>query len=285
MDRRNSLWRGGLNSRGTEVFPPITGTGTRVGNPAATLRCPYVGFLTERRRDTGSTEDVTGYVYYTRGELLSVDLPAGGTVERVEYTYDPLGRRIARRLKTLLSTEKYLWNGITELLEVYDGSNQLRQRFEYLGGGLPVGVNVWDGSEFDYYHLAYGQVGSLRYVFDEARSLAKAITYDAFGNVLSDSNPSLNLPIGFTGEKTDQDTDLVRFVTRDYDPEIGRWTADDPIGIHGGLNPYLYVGNNPVKLTDPYGLMAGWLDGIQMGLGVAGMIPGFGYLPIFFPSR
>ena len=77
----------------------------------------------------------------------------------------------------------------------------------------------------------------------------------------------------------------MRFVTRDYDPEIGRWTAGDPIGIHGGLNPYLYVGNNPVKLTDPYGLMAGWLDGIQMGLGVASMIPGFGNLPICFSSR
>jgi len=76
---------------------PSSGTGTRVGDPAATLRFPYVGFLTERRRDTGSTEEVTGYVYNTRGELLSVDLPAGGTVERVEYTYDPLGRRIARR--------------------------------------------------------------------------------------------------------------------------------------------------------------------------------------------
>ncbi len=219
-------------------------------------------FLTERRRDTGSSIETTGYVYNTRGELLSVDLPAGGSVERVEYTYDPLGRRIARRAyddeDALLSTEKYLWNGLTELLAVYDGSNQLQQRFDYLGGGLPVGVEIWDGTGFDYFYLAYDQIGSLRYVFDEAGSVAKAITYDAFGNVLSDSNPGLNLQIGFAGGHTDRDTGLVRFVARDYDPEIGRWTAGDPIGIQGGLNAYLYVGNNPANATDPFGLAQSW---------------------------
>ncbi len=238
------------------------------------------GFLTERRRDTGSTVEVTGYVYNTRGELLSVDLPAGGAVERVEYTYDPLGRRIARRAydheETILSTEKYLWKGLTDLLAVYDGSNQLQQRFEYLGGGLPVGVEIWDGTGFDYYYLAYDQIGSLRYVFDESGSVAKAISYDAFGNVLSDSSPSLKLPLGFAGGHTDQDTGLVRFVARDYDPEIGRWTAGDPIGIQGDPmnlgNGYTYVGNNPGTYVDPFGLLT-WQEIVDIaGCSIAGIV-------------
>ena len=119
-------------------------------------------------------------------------------------------------------------------------------------------MEIWDGTGFDYFYLAYDQIGSLRYVFDEAGSVAKAITYDAFGNVLSDSNPGLNLQIGFAGGHTDRDTGLVRFVARDYDPEIGRWTAGDPIGIQGGLNAYLYVGNNPANATDPFGLAQSW---------------------------
>ncbi|MBI2424690.1 MAG: PKD domain-containing protein [Candidatus Hydrogenedentes bacterium] len=239
------------------------------------------GFLTERRRDVGGgTVETTGYAYNTRGELLSVELPAGEAVERVDYVYDPLGRCIARRAyddeETLLSTEKYLWNGMTELLAVFDGSNQMQLRFEYLGGGLPVGVDVWDGSGYDYYYLAYDQLGSLRYALDATGAVVKEITYDAFGNILSDSNPTLKLQIGFAGGQADPDTGLVRFVARDYDPEIGRWTAGDPIGVVGGLNAYLYVGNNPVNLTDPFGLMPSLLEEIRFGLGVAGMIPVIG---------
>ena len=41
---------------------------------------------------------------------------------------------------------------------------------------------------------------------------------------------------------------------RDYDPEVGRWTAKDPIGFDGGdVNLYGYVINDPVNLTDPSG--------------------------------
>jgi uncharacterized protein RhaS with RHS repeats len=47
----------------------------------------------------------------------------------------------------------------------------------------------------------------------------------------------------------------VRFGARDYDAEIGRWTAKDPIGFAGGDSSlYGYVGENPVNSIDPSGL-------------------------------
>ena len=53
----------------------------------------------------------------------------------------------------------------------------------------------------------------------------------------------------------DNDTGLVRFGYRDYDPETGRWTARDPIGFAGGdTNLYGYVFNNPISFIDPIGL-------------------------------
>src|SRR5690606_22055593 len=39
-----------------------------------------------------------------------------------------------------------------------------------------------------------------------------------------------------------------------YDPVTGRWLSNDPIGISGGLNQYVFCANNPVNFRDPFGL-------------------------------
>jgi RHS repeat-associated protein len=78
--------------------------------------------------------------------------------------------------------------------------------------------------------------------------------YDAFGNVIEDSNPGFQ-PFGFAGGIYDLDTKLTRFGARDYDAEIGRWTAKDPIDFDGGdTNLYGYVVNDPLNLLDLNGL-------------------------------
>jgi RHS repeat-associated protein len=45
---------------------------------------------------------------------------------------------------------------------------------------------------------------------------------------------------------------------RAYDPTLGRWLNEDPIGEDGGLNLYGYVGNGPVMRVDPLGLLWPW---------------------------
>lgn len=43
-----------------------------------------------------------------------------------------------------------------------------------------------------------------------------------------------------------------------YDPSIGRFLLEDPIGLSSGdINFYVYVGNNPINFINPLGLYFG----------------------------
>jgi RHS repeat-associated protein len=78
--------------------------------------------------------------------------------------------------------------------------------------------------------------------------------------VISDTNPTLEIPFGFAGGLHDKDTNLIRFGYRDFDPETGRWTARDPIGFAGGdTNLYGYVASDPVNWMDLDGLAPVWV--------------------------
>ena len=100
-------------------------------------------------------------------------------------------------------------------------------------------------------------MGSVRLVVDAATGvIAQRIDYDEFGRVLADTNPGFQ-PFGFAGGLYDPDTGLVRFGHRDYDTEVGRWTAKDPVQFLGGdSNLYTYAENDPVNRIDPIGLDA-----------------------------
>ncbi len=198
------------------------------------------GFLVSRTQGT----QVTTYDYSLRGELLKVTLPG----KTVEYIHDPLGRRIAKKIDNVI-VEKYLWQGMTRLLAVYDGNDALLMRFEY-ADAMPFAMTMGGAI----YYLAYDQVGSLRVVADGSGNPVKRIDYDSFGNVFSDSAPNFAVPFGFAGGLYDRDTGLVRFGYRDYDPDTGRWTAKDPIGFNGGdTDLYGYCVNDPVNLVDQSG--------------------------------
>ncbi len=198
------------------------------------------GFLAKRGGDT--------FQYSTRGELLQVTM-AGGQV--VRYSYDGLGRRVSRTEGS--STYQYLYgnpNNPFEVTEIRDPQGGLTTLFHDDAGILYAMRR--DGA---YYYVGADQVGTPRIVTDASGATVKVLTYDSFGNLLSDSNPAFDLPIGFAGGLADRVTGLVRFGFRDYDPAAGRWTARDPVLFQGGqTNLYVYVANNPISLHDPTGL-------------------------------
>ncbi|MBN1407520.1 MAG: RHS repeat-associated core domain-containing protein [Calditrichaceae bacterium] len=192
--------------------------------------------------------DTTWYTYDLLGNLTEVLLPNG---DHIEYVIDGNNRRIAKK-KNGVITKKWLYqdqlNPVAELNE----NNQIVARYFY---GLRSNVPdfMWKGG--GYYRIISDHLSSVRLVIKTDGTIAQRLSYDAFGNVLQNTSPGLQ-SFGFAGGLYDEDTKLVRFGARDYDAEIGRWTAKEPLGFAGGNNFYIYCYNNPVNLVDIFGLQA-----------------------------
>jgi RHS repeat-associated protein len=81
-----------------------------------------------------------------------------------------------------------------------------------------------------------------------------AVELDPWGNVLNEFNPKgIDQPIRMQGQQIDRESGLFYNRHRYYDPAMGRYITQDPIGLHGGINLYGYV-KDPNGWIDPLGL-------------------------------
>ncbi len=201
------------------------------------------GQLTSKT-DAGGT---TSYNYDELGNLLSVTLPDSTLIE---YIIDALGRRVGKKVNGALVRQWTYQDRLNPVAE-YDGSGTLIQQFVYATRMNVPDLIIRGGTT---YRVIADQVGSVRRIVEVSTgAIVQEMTYSPFGKVLSDSSPGWQ-PFAFAGGLYDGDTGLVRFGARDYDAEVGRWTAKDPIGFDGGANHYAYARNNPVSFFDRTGL-------------------------------
>jgi RHS repeat-associated protein len=142
-------------------------------------------------------------------------------------------------------------------------------------------------------------IHSIRQVVSASGPVLDAITYDPYGNILSQTNAANAPRFLYAGGAYDSLTGYDQFGRRYYDPSDGRWTSQDPLGFKAGdTDLYRYVFNVPTLSNDPsgeinfswgnaisgagYGAVGGAIGGAAFGPGaglsaLAGGIIGFIY--------
>ncbi len=175
------------------------------------------------------------------------------------YAYDAFGRRAYTASGG--ATNWYVYDGDHVLAEV-DNTGELIRSYVW-GPGIDnlLAFTDYTGGETNTYYALTDHLGTVHAMVDESGEIVESYRYDAWGRVLgvydATGTPLDESAIGnhylWQGRWYSWDTKLYYFRARWYDPITGRWLSKDPIGISGGLNQYVFCGNNPVNFRDPDG--------------------------------
>jgi RHS repeat-associated protein len=216
--------------------------------------------------------------------LMAVETEtARGRVETT-FEYDALGRRICKSERhvevgsypTHRDEKRFIWQGLRMVQELRESglSNYIYStdsaytpmaRVDALIGEVPARVHVEAaavpaGRASRVFHFQTDLVGAPLEVTDQEGELAWAGEYSAWGKVEAGSarevEARIEQPLRFAGQYADESTGLHYNTFRYYDPEVGRFISQDPIGLMGGENLYRYA-PNPTGWIDPWG-WCGW---------------------------
>lgn len=179
--------------------------------------------------------------YNKAGRLTSVSSTSAtlGT-----YLYDGLGNRFSKTVGG--TTTQFIHAGSAIIEETTGGTPK---DYIYLNGRA---IAMLTGTTFTYLHG--NNVGSPQVATSAAQAVAWKLSTLAFGETIATSGTA-TVNLRFPGQYYDAETGFNHNGFRDYVPSLGRYLEFDPMGLGVGLNPYIYVGDRPLDLIDPWGLL------------------------------
>ena len=200
----------------------------------------------------------------------------------ISYRYDYLGRRVSKHVFTLDATgtpvaqtqSQYYydgWNVIAEATMDPATAQPVFQRTYTWGldvagsltasGGVGALLQIADHADGQRYFPAYDGNGNVSALLNATNgAVAASYEYSPYGESLRGAGGiAAANPFRFSTKFTDNETGLVYYGMRYYDPEKGRFVNRDPIEERGGLNLYGFCGNDGVNRYDVLG-MFGWDD-------------------------
>jgi len=188
---------------------------------------------------------VTDYVYNSENRLAQVKQDA---IIIASYTYDPFGKRMSKTANGLTTYYAYNNEGLSAEL---DSVGTVQVTYGYVPDSQWGVKPLFTQSGGNYYYYINDHIETPQKLIAKNGAVAWEAKYEAFGQTAVNTTSNIRFP----GQYADTESGLNYNFNRMYNPKIGRYTSLDPLGLNGGMNPYMYAGNNPVSFTDPSGLL------------------------------
>lgn len=230
-----------------------------------------------RETDLASGE-VTDYTYDHRNRMVSATRRNGDGVVilEVQYRYDFFDRIIARTVDrdgsgpAEPSTELYVWDEQQLSLVLAADGTPIRRVLTGQSLDFVLAEENLETDETSW--MLQDALNNVIAVIASDGTVLNRISYDVFGNVVSEQNAAVDQLFSFAGRTFDEDLGLYSFRARFYDASTGLFMREDPLGFDSGdANLYRYVFNSPANAVDPTGLKCdGFFSCLNSGLTAVG---------------
>ncbi|GEM_PF-1248531 len=214
------------------------------------------------------------YAWNALGQLTSMTtrpeaVTAGVPNLRLSFTYDYAGRRATKTVEQHvygnwreLHRRQFVYSGRNLTAELLSDGRMLRSYVwgEGQGDGIGALLEIHDHLEQNTFYPAYDGNGNVISLTDaDTKTIVATYTYGPYGQLLESTGAYARInPFRFSTRYTDNESGLLVYTHRYYDPETGRWLSRDPLGEVADDNLYRFAGNNPVDQVDLQGLLRYW---------------------------
>ena len=182
--------------------------------------------------------------------------------ERYGYVYDALGRRIEKhrldRDGKPCNRTTFLWDGLQMIQESSADKRQSLYLYTDEGSYEPLARIDRNGNQEQHIYYFHTDLNGMpEELTDEAGEIVWECSYQLWGKPIQEiAHTEIQQNLRYQGQYLDRETGLHYNTFRYYDPDTGRFTQPDPIGLLGGYNLYQYAPNG-FTWIDPLGLKCG----------------------------
>jgi len=198
---------------------------------------------------SGSGNPAYSYTWDALGRLVEVR-NSGSII--ANYKYDALGRRVSGTAPDG-TTERYVYDRDHVILDV-NGSHAVKVEYGYQPGvDRLFAIKNTQTAPWTAVVINDPTIGTVTGIANvSGGGVRKQYIPTGWGEIGPDTGVVTRFRMA--GREYDQATGLYYMRARYYDPGLGRFLSEDPIGVAGGLNLYEYASSDPVNSRDPFGL-------------------------------
>lgn len=212
----------------------------------------------------------TAYAYDPENRLVTAqDYQINGAAKRIDravttLAYDGLGRRLAQTYDPKVAgggakRVEYTFDGLDPVVETQMWNPQYDNYYRGALGRISVRQHFPAGTEGQFMWYDYNFKGDVSGLSKQSGQSIHNYQYDPYGGVIP-QNGNFTDPHNdytLTGKEYDNNTGLIYFGARHYDPQSAQWMTQDSYrgetSQPATLSRYAYLISNPINFVDLYG--------------------------------